>query len=129
MRNIGLLCIAACYVGLSSCQKKAEVGPNDVGYFREMAKQQAKLEVVSERWKKNRDVADFMILKDSIQKGMKPEYVRKVVGDPLSISSVDDGREFWLYLKADAKKEQYYIWTLLLSPEKTVVGWKMKGIE
>lgn len=129
MRRSVLLCLAVCCCGLSACQKQVEIGPNDASYFEETAKQQAKLEVVSERWKKNHDIADFIILKDSIQKGMKPEYVRKVLGDPLSISSVDDGRDFWLYVKADAEKEQYYIWTLLLSPEKTVVGWKMKGIE
>ena len=129
MRTIELLCLAACCFGFSACQKQVEVAPNDASYFEETAKQQAKVAAISERWKKDRDIDDFLLLKDSIQKGMQPEYVRKVLGDPLSISSVDDGREFWLYVKADAEKEQYFIWTLLLSPEKTVVGWKMKGIE
>jgi hypothetical protein len=40
--RIALLCIVTC-CGLSACQKKAEVGPNDAVYFEEMAKQQAKL--------------------------------------------------------------------------------------
>jgi hypothetical protein len=129
MNRFELLCIAACCFGLSACQKKAEVSPNDASYFEETARQQAELATISERWKKDRDIADFLLLKDSIQKGMKPEYVRQLLGDPLSISSVDDGREFWLYVKADAGMKQYYIWTLLFDPEKTVIDWKKKGIE
>jgi hypothetical protein len=129
MKQIRLLCIAACCLGLSACQKEAEVNPNDASYFEGIAKQQAKITAISERWKINRDISDFLLLKDSIQKGMKPQYVRNILGDPISISSVENGQEFWLYVKANAEKEQYYIWTLVFSTDKAVVGWEKKGIE
>jgi hypothetical protein len=128
MRTIELLCVAACCLGLSACQKQVEVVPNDASYFEETAKHQAKVAARSVRWKKDQNIDDFLLLKDSIQKGMKPEFVRQVLGDPLSISSVDDGREFWLYVKIDPGKKQHYAWTLVFGPDKTVLEWKQKGM-
>jgi endo-1,4-beta-D-glucanase Y len=128
MRIIELLCLAACCFGLSACQKQVEVSPNDASYFEETAKQQAKVVAISERWKKDRDIADFLLLKDSIQKGMKPEYVRQMLGDPVSKSSSDDGREFWLYVKIDPNRRPQHAWTLVFSPDKTVLEWKQKGM-
>jgi hypothetical protein len=43
MRRLELLCLAACCIGFSGCQKQAEVGPDDASYFEETAKQQAKV--------------------------------------------------------------------------------------
>lgn len=128
-RSFLITIAACCCVVTVGCRKNQEPKPDDASHFEETAGQQARIVAISELWKKNHEVSDFLLLKDSIQEGTKPEYVRQILGDPISSSSGDDGREFWLYVKANAKEEQYYIWTLIFSPKKTVVGWNKKGIE
>ena len=80
MKTVPFVLILACCLCLPACQKKAEVNPDDSGYFEEQEKQHAEMRKVSVRWKQTHDVADFLSLKQWIQKGAIPKFVKEVLG-------------------------------------------------
>ena len=87
------------------------------------------LSVVSDRWKTDRNVADFLVLKDTLLgPGTDSEIVVDVLGEPYSRSEYHEGVSFWAYVKCDAAKKQYYAWSCVIGADGKVVRWHKKGI-
>jgi hypothetical protein len=122
MKTVMFVLMTACCLCLPACQKKPEVGPNDSSYFEEVEKQHAELRKVSAHWKQTHDVADFLFLKQWVQKGGIPRFVKEILGDPLHVSKLANGGEAWLYVKSDADKKQYESWSVVFDGEQKVTG-------
>lgn len=86
------------------------------------------IELVSKRWKKYRKIEDFHYLKDNCLKpGVSSSLVLKLLGEPLH-KSVYKSTHFWLYVKCDVSKNQYYAWSCLVDESGKLSSWKQKGI-
>jgi hypothetical protein len=84
---------------------------------------------LSKRWQNDRNIADFLILKDRwIKPGCLAKFAKEVLGEPLSTHQAEDGTQFWLFVKCDAERKQFYSWTLLIDGDGKVTGWHSKGI-
>ena len=124
MLSVGLLLLAA-----ASCKKERALIPDDKAYFEDIARRHAEMEKVSERWKREHNLADFMVLKDSIGRGTRPVWVTKVLGEPLRVTKLADGGESWLYVKADPQRGQNESWTVVFDAEQEATGVFSKPIE
>ncbi|NQT90055.1 MAG: hypothetical protein HQ558_02255 [Candidatus Omnitrophica bacterium] len=89
----------------------------------------AKVDEISERWKKEKNVEDFIWLKDNcLKKGMSTEEARRLLGKPLNIYMYDS-KQRWLYIKCDTSKNQFYAWSIIFDSKKKLKEIYRKGIE
>ncbi len=85
---------------------------------------------ISANWKTNRAIEDFRVLKDALLKpGVDSDVVVDILGDPYSRSALHDGESYWLYVKVDVDKKQYYAWSCVVSEDGKVIKWYQKGME
>ena len=116
-------------IGMTTGCSQNPATPKVSAEIEKSGRQQESMRDISERWQKDRDIADFLILKDRwIKPGCAAKFAKEVLGEPLSTHQAEDGTQFWLYVKCDAERKQFYSWTLLIDGGGKVTGWHSKGI-
>ncbi len=91
---------------LASCGKRTEPITKEATALNPAAIQQAKLKELSERWKKERNIEDFIYLKDTwVTVGSSGQVAKEVLGEPLTAHRAEDGTEYWTYV--DLEKQCY----------------------
>jgi len=114
---------------LASCGKRTETTTKETVVLKPDSIQQAKLKEVSERWKKERNIEDFIYLKDTwVTVGSPGQVAKAVLGEPLTAHRAEDGKEYWMFVRCDFEKKQFESWSLLLDVEGKVARWDSKGI-
>lgn len=114
---------------VDSCGKRNEQMPKSISVNEDSAVLDANTKDVSERWKKDRGIDDFIYLKDNwVRVGCNEQIAKDLLGEPLSFYRSEDGIQSWFYVRCDAEKKQFYSWTLCLDAKGKVTRWHCKGI-
>ena len=84
---------------------------------------------ISARWKNARNVEDFQLLRQYyLQSGITGKEVLETLGKPISEYQAEDGVRHWLYVRIDAKKQQFYSWSCEIGTDGRLLRWRKKGM-
>ena len=129
MHAYSIMALVLIAIGMTTGCSQNSATPKVSAGIANSGRQPESMREVSERWQKDRNIADFLILKDRwIKQGCTAKFAKEVLGEPLSTHQAEDGNQFWLFVKCDAERKQFYSWTLLIDGDGKVTGWHSKGI-